>query len=333
MASPALMECEELIPLDEPACGLRGYIAIHNTRKGPAFGGTRILHYDSDAAARADAVRLARAMTYKAAAAELPCGGGKAVLFPPPANLRIEALQRYGEIVSSLGGRFFTGGDVGITPADLQIVARTAPAADESDPRVGDINEITAVGVAHAIRACLDFAGLRQARIAVQGLGKVGMSLAGILHCEGFQLLVADLDPSRSAAAAREFGAKILPAHDIHAADCDVFAPCALGGVLNARTVPQIRARIVCGCANNQLAEPGDAERLRERGILYAPDYVVNAGGLIRGVEWYLLRRPDSLPSIAQIHGRTLRILEVAGREQRTTAEVADAMAEAFLAS
>lgn len=333
MASPALMECEELVPLDEPACGLRGYIAIHNTRKGPAFGGTRILHYESAEAARADAVRLARAMTYKAAAAELPCGGGKAVLFPPPANLRIEALQRYGEIVSSLGGRFFTGGDVGITPADLQIVARKAPAADESDPRVGDINELTAIGVAHAIRACLEFAGLRQARIAIQGLGKVGICLARILHREGFQLLVADLDSARAADAAREFGAAVVSPESVHAADCDVFAPCALGGVLNAVTVPQISARIVCGCANNQLAEPADAERLRQRGILYAPDYVVNAGGLIRGVEWYLLRRPDSLSSIAQIGGRTLRILETAALAQRTPAAVADEMAEAFLAS
>jgi leucine dehydrogenase len=331
MASPALQECEELVRIEEPGCGLRGYIAIHNTRKGPAFGGTRILQYESEADARADAVRLARAMTYKAAAAELPCGGGKAVLFPPPAGMRERALERYGEIAGGLGGRFFTGGDVGITPADLEIVARHAPAADESDPRVGDINEVTAIGVAHALRACLDFAGLRRARVAIQGLGKVGWHLARMLHNERYELAVADLDAERTAAAAREFGASVVPAAEIHAAECDVFAPCALGGVLNAQTISQIRARVVCGCANNQLAEPADAERLRQRGILYAPDYVVNAGGLIRGVEWYLLRLPDSLPSIAKIYGRTLRILEIAAREQRTTAEVADAMAEAFL--
>jgi leucine dehydrogenase len=327
------MECEQLLRIDEPDCGLRGYIAIHSTRKGPAFGGTRISGYDSEDLARADAVRLARAMTYKAAAAELPCGGGKAVLFRPPAELRERALERYGEIVAALGGQFFTGGDVGITPADLQIVARRAPAADESDPRVGDINELTAIGVSHAMRACLDFAGRRRARIAIQGLGKVGMHLARILHRQQYELLVADLDAKRVAAAVEELGATGIPIEEIHSADCDVLAPCALGGVLNSRTIPQVRAAIVCGCANNQLADVGDAERLRVRNILYTPDYVVNAGGLIRGVEWYLLRIPDSLPSIAKIYTRTLHILKTAAREQRTTAAVADAIAESFLAS
>lgn len=331
MGTAARIGCEELIRMDEPAHGLRGYIAIDNTRHGPAFGGTRILSYGSDEEARADALRLARAMTFKTAAAELPCGGGKAVLFTPPSELRERALERYGQIVGGLDGRFFTGGDVGITPEDLQIVARNAPCADESDPRVGDINEVTAIGVGHALHACLEFAGLSRARVAIQGLGKVGWHLARILHREGFPLLVADLDSSRTEAAAREFGARVLPPEEIHAADCEVLAPCALGGILNVQTIPQLKARIVCGCANNQLAEPDDAERLRARGILYAPDYVANAGGVIRGVEWYLLKIPDSVPTIAKIYGRTRRILETAARTQRTTAAVADDMAEEFL--
>ncbi len=328
----AAQDYEQVMAIQNRATGLRGFLAIHDTTLGPALGGVRIWPYASDAEALADALQLARAMTYKASLAELPCGGGKIVVILHAGLKRAEAFEALGQFVNSLRGRFFTGRDVGITDDDLAALGRgTQYVACESSPALGDISEHTAIGVWHSLRACLDFVGLAQARVAVQGVGSVGMWLARILRREGMELVVADLDAGRAEQAARELGARVVPPQEILATDCDVLAPCALGGVISTEMVPRLRARIVCGSANNVLASPEAGDALARRGILYAPDYLVNAGGLIRGAEFYLLKRADSRPSLARIGQRMRRVLELAQERRVSTARVADELAEARL--
>jgi leucine dehydrogenase len=323
-------EHEQVIAFQNNATGLRGFLAIHDTTLGPALGGIRIWPYKSEDEALADALRLSRAMTYKTALAELPAGGGKAVIILHSGLDRPGAFEAFGALVESLRGRFFTGQDVGITPADLQAVGRaTRYVACESSPELGDISEQTAIGIWHGMRACLEFAGLRHARVAIQGAGSVGAWLGKILKREGMELLVADIDATRAAAMARELGARVVAPEEIYSADCDVFAPCALGGVINHGTIPQLKARIVCGSANNVLATPEDGEALARRDILFAPDYLVNAGGVIRGADFYLLGHRDSGPSLARIYDRMKRVLEIARERGVSTARVADELAEA----
>ncbi len=329
---------EQVIAFQDSTVGLRGFLAIHSTALGPALGGVRIWRYAGEDEALADALLLSRAMTYKAALAELPCGGGKAVILDHPGLRRAGAFEAFGRLVQSLAGRFYTGRDVGITDDDLKAIGRATPfVACESSPALGDLNELTAVGVWHGMRACLDFAGSRMGiparplRVAIQGVGGVGMALARILKREGFELSVADLDPERARAAERELGARALPPEEILAAPCDVFAPCALGGVLTVEEAAKLPARIVCGSANNVLASPEAGDALARRGILYAPDYLVNAGALIRGAEFYLERRADSTASIARIYDRTRKVLELARERGVSTARVADELAEARL--
>ncbi len=328
----AAQDHEQVIAFQNLATGLRGFLAIHDTTLGPALGGVRIWRYASDDEALADALRLSRAMTYKASLAELPCGGGKAVILLRPELKRAEAFEAFGRMIESLGGRFFTARDVGITDEDLAAVARgTRYVAHEPSPELGDISEQTAIGVWHGMRACLEFAGPKRARVAIQGVGSVGLRLARILKREGIELVVADVDASRAGQVAAECGARVLPPDEIVSAECDVLAPCALGGVISRETIPQIRARIVCGSANNVLADAEAGDELARRGILYAPDYLVNAGGLIRGAEFYLLHRADSGPSLACIYDRMRRVLEIARERGVSTARVADELAEARL--
>jgi leucine dehydrogenase len=324
---------EQVIAFRNPAVGLRGFVAIQDTTLGPALGGTRLHAYDSDEEALADALRLSRAMTFKAALAELPCGGGKGVIFLDPAMKRSEAFEAYGEIVEGLGGRFRTGPDVGITEEDLAAIARsTRYVSPASSPAQGDISEHTAVGVWHGMRACLDFAGLRgNTRVAIQGVGSVGLALARILKREGMDLLVADTDVNRPRKAQQELGAQVVGPEAVLGAPCDVLAPCALGGVVTVETARSIQARIVCGSANNVLATPEGGEALAGRGILLGPDYLVNAGGLIRGAEFGLLRRADSGPSLARIYERMHRVLEIAQQRQVSTMRIADELAESRL--
>ena len=326
---------EQVTAFRDGPSGLSGFLAIHSTALGPAFGGVRIMAYRREADALADALRLSRGMTYKCALAELPAGGGKAVILDHAGLARDSAFEAYGRVVESLGGRFFTGGDVGIRPADLAAVGRaTSYVANESSPALGDINQHTALGVWHAMRGCLEFAGIepRRARVAIQGVGNVGSWLARILAREGCSLEVADRDPARARTVAAETGARVIPATRVLVAECDVLAPCALGGVLSARTIPALRCRIVCGAANNQLATAADGDRLARRGILYAPDYLANVGGVLRGVEFYLLGKADSLPSLERQRDRMLRVAREAAATRRSSARVADAIAEARLA-
>jgi leucine dehydrogenase len=335
IASLAENDYEELIAFQNRASGLRGFLAIHDTTLGPALGGCRIWRYASEDAALEDCLRLARGMTYKASLADLPAGGGKAVIINHDGLEREAAFEAFGRLVESLRGRFFTGVDVGTTSADIAAIARhTRYVACESSPALGDISEHTAVGVWHAMRACLEAAGLRPGgalRVAIQGAGSVGMRLARILHREGVELLVADLDAARASAAARDFGARIVPPDEILFAECHVLAPCALGGILNRDSVPLIAARVICGSANNQLAEPETGDALAARGILYAPDYLANAGGLVRGAEFYLLQRADSAASLERIFDRMSRVIRLAREKAISTSRAADELAEARL--
>lgn len=324
---------EQVIVVQNRETGLRGFLAIHDTTVGPAFGGVRIRPYATDFEALDDALRLSRAMTYKASLAGLPCGGGKTALIEHAGLKRAPAFESLGALVESLGGRYFCARDVGIQDADLTAMARTTRfVGRDPAPGLGDVSEHTAIGVWHSMRACLEAAGIRgKARVAIQGVGSVGTWLARNLAREGMELLIADAVEERAASLARECRARVLPAEEIAFAEADVYAPCALGGVLNATTIPRLRCRVVCGCANNMLATLEDGDALSARGILYAPDYLANAGGLIRGADYFVLGLLDSGPSLARIYDRTLEVIAAARAQGISTARAADRLAEARL--
>jgi leucine dehydrogenase len=273
-------------------------IAVHLARRGRAGGGTRMKSYPTEDAAIVDALALAEAMTYKWALAGIPIGGAKAVLAVPPdldAAARPDLLRRYGSFVASLRGAFRTGPDVGTTPEDMDVIAETGGehvSSRASQGIAGGSTAPTAVGVLAGLRAAIAHVigdgPLRERTIAIQGLGGVGGRLAASLRSEGARVVACDVD-AESARRADDAGVEIVAPDAVYDVACDAFAPCALGGVLNRDTIPRLRCRIVAGAANNQLAELDDARRLHERGILYAPDYAVNAGGVIGvvGVESY----------------------------------------------
>lgn len=324
-------EHEQVLRLEESVSGLLGFLAIHSTALGPALGGIRIRPYAAERDALTDALRLSRAMTYKTALAELSAGGGKTVIIEHGKIKRVAVFEALGSVIESLGGRYFAGPDVGVTAADLGAVHRkTRYVAEETSARLGNIAEHTAIGVWQGLRACVDFVGLRRRlRVAIQGVGGVGNCLAGILDRDGFDLVIADVDVARAERVARKCGASVARPEEILSTDCDVLAPCALGGVMNSTSIPEVKARIVCGSANNTVASMEDADTLHRRGILYAPDYLVNAGGVIRGADFYLNGGRDSYPNIARIYGRTKRILEIARERNCSPARVADELAEA----
>ncbi len=325
----ALDDYEQIIALQNRATSLRGFIVLHDTTQGPAFGGVRIRRFTDEEEALQDGLRLSRAMTYKAAMAELPCGGGKAVILERDGMDRRGAFEAFGAAVNALHGRFFTARDVGIRDEDLAAIAcATSYVAKEPSPALGDISEHTALGVWHGMRACLEITRIRKPRVAVQGVGSVGLHLARILKNEGADLVVADASAERATAAAEELKAQVVAPEEILFVDCDVLSPCALGGIIGSAQVSRLQTRIVCGCANNILASAEDGDTLAQREILYAPDYLVNAGGLIRGVEFFMLGRSDSRGSIARIHERMIRVIELARERRISTAHAADELAE-----
>jgi leucine dehydrogenase len=314
------------------------FVCVHSTVLGPAGGGTRMRVYPAPADGLADAMRLSVAMTWKMAAAGMPRGGGKAVLAVPelPAGEpRRRLLRRYGELVASLGGSYRTAGDMNISPADLDVVAETCPWVYGTTRGGGDSGRGTARGGLHAIRATVEHAfgspDLAGRSVLVQGAGAVGGVLARELAEAGARVLVSDVDDSRAAVT----GCDTVPPGRVLETEVDVYAPCAVGGTLNAESIPRLACRAIAGCANNQLAEPEDAERLRERGILYAPDYVVNAGGIVQliGLEdegWDEAQLEERLAGI----GDTLRSLFAEAAEAGVTpAEAADRLVRRRLGS
>ncbi|MFC0204037.1 Glu/Leu/Phe/Val dehydrogenase family protein [Novosphingobium soli] len=335
-----MMPPMEYVRLSDEAAGLDGVIAIHSTARGPAAGGCRLWTYDDAGAAMADAFRLAEGMSYKNAMARLPFGGGKAVLRKPAGAFDRRALfEAFGRVVEKLEGRYVTAEDVGTGVSDMECVARHTRhvAGRTALPGLagGDPSPWTALGVFEAMKAAVDvrYGGpLSGMRVAVLGVGNVGAGLARLLHQAGASLVIADIDPLRCARLAEETGAAVVPIDAIAAVEAEVFAPCALGGALDAATVAALRAGVVCGAANNQLAAPEVAGLLVERGIAYAPDYVVNAGGIINVAAEYLGESEGEVRGrVLEIGPRTREVLEAAAGAGLPPPVVADRMAEQLM--
>jgi leucine dehydrogenase len=325
---------------DEPS-GTWMFVCIHSRRLGPAAGGTRLKAYAGPAEALKDGTRLAAGMTAKFAVAGLPFGGGKAVLAVPrlpEGEDRRGLLHRYGRLVCSLGGNYLTGCDMNTTPADLDTVEEICPHVFGHSAGSGEPGPFTARGVFHGIRASVAHengsAGLEGKTVLVQGVGSVGSRLAEALAEAGARVLLTDVDAERAAVLAQRLDAQAVPADDALATECDVYAPCATGGTLNAETIPLLRCRIVAGAANNQLGESADADRLRERGILYAPDFVVNAGGVFHNVGREALGWGDEEVehALEGIGGTLTEIFERSEADGMSTGQAADDLVAARLA-
>ncbi len=280
---------EQIVFFSDDRSSLRAIVAVHSTALGPALGGTRFWPYPNEEAALVDVLRLARGMTLKAAAAGLDLGGGKAVIIGDPKRLKSEELLRaYGRFISTLGGRYITAEDVGTSLADMDIVRRETrwvTGCSHTYGGSGDPSPVTAYGVLQGMKACaleaFGAAELKGLRVGVQGVGKVGYALCGYLAEEGAEVIVTDVDAGNLARAVSDFGVETIPLDRIYALDVDIFAPCAMGAVINDHTLSELNCRIVAGSANNVLARDEHGEKLKDLGIVYAPDFVVNAGGII----------------------------------------------------
>ncbi len=292
---------ERVVQFEDVPSGLFGYVAIHSTQLGPAAGGVRMRPYGNRSEALDDALRLSRGMTFKNAAADLPLGGGKAVIVGDPAvDKSPELMQAFGRVVQGLQGRYWTAEDMGMTPADMaQIRQETQFAAGLADGRFasGDPSPITARGIFNAIRTTAQHrfgsADLKGKTVSVQGLGHVGHNLCEMLNDAGAGLIVTDINADQVKRVAEQFSAQPVAPDAIFAAKADIFAPCAIGGILNETSIPLLNVAAVAGGANNQLATVMDGKRLHQRGILYAPDFVANGGGIIN-VATEILQIPDS---------------------------------------
>ena len=322
----------------DAAAGLRSIVAIHSTTLGPAAGGCRMWPYASTSEAVTDVLRLSRGMSYKNALAGLPFGGGKALIIGDSRTAKTpELFEAYGRFIDSLGGRYITAEDVGTTTSDMGHVARRTRFVSGLGPREGgaggDPAPRTALGVFLGLKAAARFrlgrSDLQDLEVAVQGVGGVGYHLCRLLAAAGARLRVADVRSGPIERVCDELGAVAVPTESILTEEVDVFAPCALGAILNSQTIPLLRARIVAGAANNQLARDEDGLALQLAGVTYAPDYVINAGGIISVAREYLGTATEAQVT-AEIHGIPTRLTEIferARREKRPTGAVADAMA------
>ncbi len=335
---------ERVLVCSNPEVGLRAIIALHSTVLGPGLGGVRMWPFESFEEAMVDALRLSRGMTYKAAAAGLNLGGGKAVILGDPKKDKSEALFRaFGRYIESLGGLYITAEDVGTDMEDMEVIlTETQWVTGKSPARggSGDPSPVTAHGVLQGIKAAVrwrfDDADLAGRSVAIQGLGSVGYHLAEYLAAEGAKLFGADIDADQVERAREELGLEPVPLGDILGVDCDVLAPCALGAVLNESTIPQLNCGIVAGAANNQLAdEDRDGQALFERGILYAPDFMINAGGLINVYNELggSYNRERALRMTRTIYLNLMRAFEVSKLEAVPTNEAADRVAEERIAT
>ena len=328
---------EQLVICSEPAAGLRGFIAIHDTTLGPAVGGVRIWPHKTEGDAISDALRLSRAMTYKSAAADLPLGGGKALIIADPHKDKSEALLRaYARYVDTLGGRYITTTDVGSTTRDLEYIAletKYVAGLPTSLGGSGDTSLLTGLGIYMGMKACAKAVwgsdSLSDRTVAMQGFGKVAYHTAKHLLKEGSSLVVTDIDDG-ALDKARELGAEVVGPDGIYDASADIFSPCALGAVLNSRTIDRLKCSIVAGGANNQLGGERDGVALHERGILYAPDYIINAGGIINvSCEIGATYSADRARMMTErIYETIERVLRIASRDEIPTAQAADRLAE-----
>ncbi len=334
---------EQVTMFSDPGSGLKAIIAIHDTTLGPACGGTRMWPYESEADALTDALRLSQAMTYKSAAAGLHFGGGKAVIIGDPHTQKSEALMRaYGRFVDTLGGRYLTTTDVGTTGRDLEYIRQETTHVTGlalSLGGSGDTSIMTGLGLYMGMKACAEEVwgrdGLRGRTVAVQGFGKVASHLCEHLVQEDAHVVVTDVYQA-AVDKARDLGLEVTSPDSIMTMDCDIFAPCALGGVLNSETIPQLHCRVVAGGANNQLLTEADGEELHRRGILYAPDYIVNAGGIINveaemGDAGYSMERARE--KTERIHEIMASVIRTSREQEIPTAAAADRLAEERLDS
>jgi leucine dehydrogenase len=329
---------ERVLFCSSPEVGLQAIIAVHSTVLGPGLGGVRMWPYASVDEALTDVLRLSRGMTYKAAAAGLDLGGGKAVIIGDPKKDKSEALLRtFGRYVESLGGLYITAEDVGTDMEDMEEIlteTRWVTGVSPAQGGGGDPSPVTAFGVLQGIKAAaawqLGGAPLAGRSVAIQGLGNVGFALAGYLAEEGARIFGCDLDAEVTARAHDEHGVEVVPASDIMEIECDILAPCALGAVLNERTIPRLRCKVVAGAANNQLAdEQRDGAALEARGILYAPDFVVNAGGLINVYsELTGYNRETAMRMARGLYQNTTRIFELAREHGIPSAAAAHLVAD-----
>lgn len=336
-------EYEQVVFCHDRPSGLRAIIAVHSTRLGPALGGTRFYPYPTEDAGLEDVLRLAKGMTYKAALAGLDLGGGKAVIYGDPECDKTEALMRaYGRFVHSLGGRYVTAEDVGTTQPDMDLIRRETPHVTGVSAELGgsgDPSAATAYGVLHAMKAVgrrlWGDTSLTGRHVVVAGVGKVGSNLVRHLVEERAWVTVTDVTPAAVRRMVEELGAEAVEPTEAHRVPCDVYSPCAMGGVLNATTILELRCAAVVGSANNQLADASCAKLLADAGVLYAPDYVVNAGGVINIAEELSPRgyhRERALAAVRRIFDTTERVLAMADEEGIPTAEAADRVAERRIA-
>ena len=330
---------EQLVLSNDSSAGYRGIVAIHSTVLGPALGGTRFWNYASDEDAITDALRLARGMTYKNAVAGLNLGGGKSVIIGNnKATDREMIFRAHGRFVESLGGRYITAEDVGTSTADMDFVHMETKNVTGLAGRSGDPSPVTAHGVFRAIQASAKERwgsdDLSTKTISVQGAGHVGYYLAKELHEAGAKLVVTDIDAERVKAVVAEFGARAVAPDDIYAVQADIFAPCALGAIVNDVTIPQLRCEIVAGAANNVLLEEKHGVALEEKGILYAPDYVANAGGVINVYSelagWSSAR---AFRKADEIYDTILKVFAIAKQDNIPTYVAADRLAEQRIAA
>lgn len=335
-------EHEEVVFWRDRTTGLRAIVAIHDTTLGPGMGGTRMYPYPSEQAALEDVLRLSQAMTYKNAAAGLDFGGGKAVIIGDPATDKTEAfLRSYGRLVETLNGRYLTTTDVGTTTNDLNIISSETRFVTGTSPAYGgsgDTSVLTGYTVFQGMRATAQTAWgtseLRGRTVALQGTGKVGWHLMELLRENGAKLVVTDVNEEQLNRVAAAFNAQVVGVDEIYDVPCDVFSPNALGGSINADTVHRLKCSIVCGGANNQLATPDAGRKLEQRGILYAPDFIVNAGGVINiadEVRGYNAERARARCEL--VFQTTLHILAMAKEQDITTAEAAESYAKARIST
>jgi leucine dehydrogenase len=332
---------EEVVFAHDATAGLRAIIAIHSTILGPALGGTRMYPYATEEHALQDVLQLSRGMTYKAAAAGLNLGGGKAVIIGDPRRDKHESLFRaFGRFVERLGGRYYTGEDVGTDTSDMDHVRKeTIFVGGVSRERggAGDPSPVTAYGVLHGMQACSAERWGRDSldgrRVAVQGLGKVGWHLTELLQQANATVIGCDLNPEQARRAQKHFGIQIVTPDDIYDVSVDIFAPCAMGGAISAHTVRRLRCEVIAGSANNQIDGEAVPGLLFERGILYAPDYMINAGGLINVyIELHDYDRTRALLLTREIYGRLRKVFELARELGVTTTVAADRIVEQRLA-
>lgn len=332
---------EQVVFVSDRQSGLKAIIAIHSTKLGPAAGGCRIMPYPDDVAALTDVLRLSQGMTLKNAMAGLPLGGGKSVIIADPASDKSPTLlHAMGHAIERLGGRYFTGEDVGTSSADMLEMRKTtryAVGLPVNAGGTGDPSPSTALGCLEGIKAAvghkLGRQSLQGVRVAIQGLGHVGWNLAKLLAEQGAQLTVSDMRADSVEQAVHELGAIAVDPDAIYDADAEVFAPCALGAVINDWTLPRLKVQIVAGAANNQLATPAHGKRLQERGILYAPDYVINAGGIIQLSAEITGEDRETIERHVRAIGSTLlTVFQTADAEGLPTSAAADRIARERIA-